>query len=221
VATAAQSHVVGRVGPPSIAQDSDAPWHTPEGVGQIRPGQVLDASTVVEGGHLETAPLPSALGAGPYGGDTPADDKPNTIKATTPGEDEPGVNELPPNTPLPGDAKSSSSLTPTGVPTGKAAADSGADSTTTSGDDKGAASPLSGSSGTSEAGKTTTAPGSSGSPTLPTEGSASSPHPGSDGDSETADSGTEGSDTGPAESGGTSEPSGSAGSSTSKPSTSG
>ena len=45
VATAAESHVAGRVGPPSIAQDSAADWHTPEGVEQIDPGAEAPAET--------------------------------------------------------------------------------------------------------------------------------------------------------------------------------
>jgi hypothetical protein len=117
VATAAQSHVAGRVGPPSIPQDSDAPWHAPDGVEQIAPGEEKDAATPLVGGPLPVPPLPAELGAGPYGGDTPADETPSTIKATTPGEGGPTAAELPPNTPAPGDKASASSLTGTGTAT--------------------------------------------------------------------------------------------------------
>jgi hypothetical protein len=110
VATAAQSHVPGRVGPPSIPQDSDAVWHAPDGVEQITPGEERDAATPLVGGPLAVPPVPAELGAGPYGGDTPADDAPNTVKATTPGEGGPTAAELPPNTPLPGDKASASSI---------------------------------------------------------------------------------------------------------------
>lgn len=41
VATAAQSHVNGRVGPPTIAQDAAAETHAPEDVAQIAPGAVM------------------------------------------------------------------------------------------------------------------------------------------------------------------------------------
>jgi hypothetical protein len=117
VATAAQSHVAGRVGPPSIPQDSDAPWHAPDGVEQIKPGEVRPANTVPEGGALPVPPLPAELGAGPYGDDTPADEAPNVVHATKPGTEGPTAAELPANTPLPGDKASASSLTGTGTTT--------------------------------------------------------------------------------------------------------
>lgn len=104
VATAAQSHVSGRVGPPSIAQDSDASWHSPEGVAQLDPGAVLPAETAIEGGKIALAqPDPAFFGAGPYGGDTPAPDAPNAIGKVTPGTDKPGPDELPQGTPVPSD----------------------------------------------------------------------------------------------------------------------
>jgi hypothetical protein len=119
VATALQSHVVGRVGPPTIAQDSDAPWHAPDGVEQLAPGAVLPANTAAESGAIPVAPLPAELGAGPYGADTPPDEKPNTVHATVPGEGGPTPAELPANTPAPGDKASASSLsdTTTATPT--------------------------------------------------------------------------------------------------------
>jgi hypothetical protein len=43
VATAEQSHVDGRVGPPTIAQDAEAEAFVPEGVDQVQPGAVLPA----------------------------------------------------------------------------------------------------------------------------------------------------------------------------------
>ena len=43
VATAQQSHVDGRVGPPSIAADADADAFVPDGVEQVKPGTVLPA----------------------------------------------------------------------------------------------------------------------------------------------------------------------------------
>jgi hypothetical protein len=117
VATALQSHVAGRVGPPTIPQDSDAPWHAPDGVEQIAPGTVLPANTAAEGGALPVPPLPAELGAGPYGADTPADEQPNVVHATKPGTEGPTAAELPANTPLPGDKASASSLTGTGTGT--------------------------------------------------------------------------------------------------------
>lgn len=52
VATAEQSHVDGRVGPPTVAQDAAADHFVPEGVAQIEPGTVLPASTPWEGGRV-------------------------------------------------------------------------------------------------------------------------------------------------------------------------
>jgi hypothetical protein len=43
VATAQQSHVDGRVGPPTIIQDAEADHFVPEGVEQVKPGAVLPA----------------------------------------------------------------------------------------------------------------------------------------------------------------------------------
>ena len=111
VSTAAESHVKGRVGPPSIQQDAAAPYHTGEGVEQIKPGQVMPAGTVIEGGPVAYAvPDPATFGAGPYGGDTPADESPATVHATKPGTDLPGAAELPAGVPVP------SSLASTGGP---------------------------------------------------------------------------------------------------------
>lgn len=39
VATAEQSHVAGRVGPATIAEDAAAVEHAPEGVAQVKPGE--------------------------------------------------------------------------------------------------------------------------------------------------------------------------------------
>lgn len=100
VATAAQSHVAGRVGPPSIQQDEAAPWHTGEGVVTIAPGAVNPAETAINNGPVAFAvPDPAFFGAGPYGGDTPAPEAANAIAATVPGEDDPGADELPAGTP--------------------------------------------------------------------------------------------------------------------------
>ncbi|HEU5456791.1 MAG TPA: hypothetical protein VFU85_14030 [Nocardioides sp.] len=88
VATAAESHVAGRVGPPSIAQDSAADWHTPEGVEQIDPGAEAPAETPMLGGPVSVVePDPAYFGAGPYGGDTPAEDAPGGVKATDRGNE--------------------------------------------------------------------------------------------------------------------------------------
>lgn len=152
VSTAAQSHVKGRVGPPTIAQDSDAPWHTPEDVEQIVPGAEAPADTTFEGGPIALAqPDPAYFGAGPYGADTPADESPNTIRATTPGEGPVTADMLPPGTPVPSNLSASGG--PVQVPPAKGAAGS-----------TGAG------SGTSE---TTAAPGSSASPASPAGASAS------------------------------------------------
>lgn len=56
VATAQQSHVDGRVGPPTIAQDPTAEAHTPAGVDQIAPGEVAPADTAWAGGPLTPPP---------------------------------------------------------------------------------------------------------------------------------------------------------------------
>lgn len=56
VATAAQTarpDVAGRVGPPTIAQDASAEWHTPPGVTQIEPGDEAPADTPQLGGPVE------------------------------------------------------------------------------------------------------------------------------------------------------------------------
>lgn len=53
VATAQQSHVDGRVGPPTVAQDAAADYFVPEGVTQIEPGAVLPADTPWEGGVVK------------------------------------------------------------------------------------------------------------------------------------------------------------------------
>lgn len=54
VATAEQSHVDGRVGPPTIAQDATAEAYTPAGVEQIEPGAIVSATTPYEGGPIVT-----------------------------------------------------------------------------------------------------------------------------------------------------------------------
>lgn len=100
VATAAQSWVEGRVGPPSIQQDSTATHHTGEGVETIDPGAPKPASTTVEGGRVKSAaPDPATFGAGPYGGDTPAEERPNVVHATVPGKGGATAEELPQGTP--------------------------------------------------------------------------------------------------------------------------
>lgn len=58
VATAAQSHVDGRVGPPTVAQDATADYHAPAGVEQIEPGTVLPADTPSVGGPVEGDRVP-------------------------------------------------------------------------------------------------------------------------------------------------------------------
>jgi hypothetical protein len=99
VATGAQSHVIGRVGPPSIQQDETAAWHTGEGVTTVAPGTVLDSATPIENGPVAFAvPDPSTFGAGPYGSDTPAEESPATVHATKPGDSEPTAEELPAGT---------------------------------------------------------------------------------------------------------------------------
>lgn len=190
VATAQQSHVAGRVGPPTVAQDSDAPWLAPEGVDQIAPGAEMPADTVPMSGPAPQAIVdPATLGAGPYGGDTPADDSPATIRQTKPGTDAVTPEELPPGTPVPSNLSASGG--PVQVP------------------------PARGAAGDTGAAQTTAAPGSSASPASPAGTSASpdagTPHtatsaqPGSD---EHTPSGSDdsGTSTTPA---GTSDPAGS------------
>ena len=111
VATDAQSHVAGRVGPPTIAQDAAAIHHAPEGVPQIEPGAVADAATPMLGGAIPLPGTPIELGAGPYGADTPADESPATIHATKPGDpvDEPGTGS--------GTKATSTASGPSGSPT--------------------------------------------------------------------------------------------------------
>jgi hypothetical protein len=108
VATAAQSHVPGRVGPPSIQQDSDATWHTGAGVESVAPGTELDAAYPLVNGPVElVVPDPATLGAGPYGGDTPPDTAPNVVTATKPGTEGPGADELPAGVPTASNASAS------------------------------------------------------------------------------------------------------------------
>ena len=52
VATAQQSHVAGRVGPPTIAQDAAAPYYSPEGATQVEPGEEASADLAMEGGAM-------------------------------------------------------------------------------------------------------------------------------------------------------------------------
>ena len=135
VATAAQSHVSGRVGPPSIPQDARATHHAPKDVEQIEPGTVLDASTPLEGGAIAFAvPDPSTMGAGPYGGDTPADDAPNKISKTEPGTELPGADELPQGVPTASNQSGSGGpvTIPAGRTAGKDTATSGGSTTPTS-----------------------------------------------------------------------------------------
>jgi hypothetical protein len=53
VATAQQSHVDGRVGPPTIIQDAVADHFVPEGVEQVKPGAVLPADYPGQGGVVD------------------------------------------------------------------------------------------------------------------------------------------------------------------------
>ena len=144
VATAAQSHVKGRVGPPSIPQDARATHHTPKDVEQIEPGTVLDASTPLEGGAIALAvPDPSTFGAGPYGDDTPADESPATVHATKPGEGPPGPDELPQGVPQSSNQSASGGpvTIPAGTTAGKDTTTSGGSTTPTSPGDSPASSP--------------------------------------------------------------------------------
>ena len=59
VATAQQSHVDGRVGPPTIAQDAEADDFVPEGVEQVKPGAVLPADYPWHGGPLPEGDVPA------------------------------------------------------------------------------------------------------------------------------------------------------------------
>ena len=136
VATAAQSHVAGRVGPPSIQQDEAAPWAAPEGVAQVAPGTVLDAAYPLEGGVVAQAvPDPATFGAGPYGGETPAPAAANVVTQTTPGDSPAGPDEMPPNTPQASDRSAS------GGPVTIPAASKGDKGTATSGATTAPASP--------------------------------------------------------------------------------
>ena len=72
VATAEQSHVNGRVGPPTIAQDETATDLVPDGVTQYAPGLVLPADTPRAGGKR-----PDVTEPGPDAGQT-AGDAPKT-----------------------------------------------------------------------------------------------------------------------------------------------
>lgn len=56
VATAGQSHVAGRVGPATIAEDPAAPRHTPEGVEQVSGGTVAE-----DLGYFRGGPVPETL----------------------------------------------------------------------------------------------------------------------------------------------------------------
>lgn len=55
VATAQQSARPGsnRVGPPTVAQDADADYFTPDGVAQIKPGEEVSAATPFISGAIE------------------------------------------------------------------------------------------------------------------------------------------------------------------------
>ncbi len=59
VSTHQQSHVDGRVGPPTIAQDAAADYFVPEGVEQVKPGDVLPAAYPWAGRPLPTEATPS------------------------------------------------------------------------------------------------------------------------------------------------------------------
>jgi hypothetical protein len=60
VATAGQSHVEGRVGPATVAEDPAAPWHAPEDVEQVPGGTVAEDRAYFRGGPVE-AGLPDAV----------------------------------------------------------------------------------------------------------------------------------------------------------------
>jgi hypothetical protein len=97
-------------------------------------------------------PDPTQFGAGPYGGDTPADEAPNTIKATTPGTDLPGADDLPAGTPQHAAAKAKSAATSGGSTTSPT---SPGDSPTSSDKDESAGDADSGSAGTSDSAEPT------------------------------------------------------------------
>lgn len=168
VATAAQSWGPGRTGPPSIAQDSDATWHTPEGVAQLDPGAILPAETTVEGGKIAIPQAdPASFGAGPYGGDTPPDTAPNVVTQTKPGTEKPTQDELPFGTPTASDES------PTGGPVSIPAAKTAEGST-----EAGAATTASADAPKSGASDTTSsadAPASPGSATSGSETTAAAP----------------------------------------------
>ena len=83
VATAEQSHVEGRVGAATIAQDAAAEAFVPEAATQIEPGTVLPASTPWEGGLV----VPDGVEA-PYR--VHADGEAVEVQAdAVPGDDEP------------------------------------------------------------------------------------------------------------------------------------
>lgn len=81
VATAEQSHVDGRVGPPTIAQDTEADYFAPEGATQIEPGTVLPASTPWEGGLVGAEEAPYSV--------TPDGQDLQVHADAVPGDDEP------------------------------------------------------------------------------------------------------------------------------------
>lgn len=83
VATAQQSHVDGRVGPPTIAQDATAEAFVPEGVDQVEPGAVLPADYPWKGGVLPGSDLAALADAVP-GRDEPQAQKAGPVKAEHP-----------------------------------------------------------------------------------------------------------------------------------------
>ena len=108
VATALQSWGGGtRTGPQTIAEDTEAPWHTPAGVTQVAPGTVLDEKIPASGAIVGAVPDLAHMGAGPYGGDTPADESPATVHETKPGEGPPSADELPAGVPVPSNKSAS------------------------------------------------------------------------------------------------------------------
>ena len=69
VATAQQSHVDGRVGPPTIAQDATAEAFVPRGVEQVEPGTVLPADYPWTGGVLPGSEVDELVKADAVPGD--------------------------------------------------------------------------------------------------------------------------------------------------------
>jgi hypothetical protein len=72
VATAGQSHVEGRVGPATIAEDPAASWHTPDDLEQVEPGTVTEDRAYFRGGPVPAALPDAVLAAQAIDSDDPA-----------------------------------------------------------------------------------------------------------------------------------------------------